>query len=98
MRKLDQAAKEICQFNDQGVEANRRITELESLCKHHEEAIVKLKQENTSLELGIQPCNELVLEMAVEMELDRMGEDNNDNDDEGDVAEEEEELEMLILK
>jgi hypothetical protein len=48
--ELDQATKEICQFGDQGAEASRRITELESLCKQHEEAIAKLKHENTCLE------------------------------------------------
>jgi hypothetical protein len=41
-----------------------------------------------SLELGIQSCNELVMEMAAEMGLDRMGEDDNeDDDDEGDSME-----------
>jgi phosphopantothenoylcysteine synthetase/decarboxylase len=73
----------------QGAEANWRITELGSLYKQHEEVIVKLTQENMSLELGIQSCNELVMEMATEMRLDRMGEDTNedDDDDEGDSTE-----------
>jgi hypothetical protein len=70
--ELDQAVKEIRQFGDQGAEASRRITLLESLCKQHEEVIEKLKQENTTLELGIQSRNELVLQMAFEMGLDRM--------------------------
>jgi acyl-CoA hydrolase len=48
-------------------EASQRIAEYESLCKQHEEATTKLKQENMSLELGIQFCNELVMEMAAEM-------------------------------
>jgi hypothetical protein len=40
------------------------------------------------LELGIQSRNELVLEMATEMGLNRMGEDDNeDDDDEGDATE-----------
>jgi hypothetical protein len=70
--ELDQAVKEIRRFSDQGAEASRRITLLESLCKQHEEVIEKLKQENTTLELGIQSRNELVLQMAFEMGLDRM--------------------------
>jgi hypothetical protein len=63
-----------------------------------------------SLELGIQSRNELVLEMATEMSLKRMGEDDKEDDDnEGDVVEdtaaaatpevvakEEEDSEMLI--
>jgi hypothetical protein len=60
---------------------------LESLCKQHEEAIAKLKEENTSLEQGIQSLNDLFLEIAAEMGLDRMGEaDSDDEDDGGDAA------------
>jgi hypothetical protein len=81
---------------------------LECLNREHEEAIMKLKHENTTMELEIQSCNEIVLEMAAEMGLDRMGEDDDD-DDKGDaaepaaatpevVAEEEEDPEMLILE
>jgi hypothetical protein len=40
-----------------------------------------------SLELGIQSRNELVMEMAAEMGLDRMGEDDNEDDDDGDSTE-----------
>jgi hypothetical protein len=93
-KELDQAMKDIHQLGDQGEEAGQRIIELESLYKQHEEAITKLKQENTSLELGIQSCDELILEIATEMGLDRTGEDNNeedsedkdDDDDGGDAA------------
>jgi hypothetical protein len=60
---------------------------LESLCKQHEEAIAKLKEENMSLEQGIQSLNDLFLEIATEMGLDRMGEaDSDDEDDGGDAA------------
>jgi hypothetical protein len=44
--------RDIRQFGDQGAEVSRRIAELESLCMQLEEAIVELKQENTSLEHG----------------------------------------------
>jgi hypothetical protein len=57
---------------------------LESLYKQHEEAISKLQQENTSLELGIQSHNELIGEIAAEIGLDRMGEDDNEDDDDED--------------
>jgi predicted nucleic acid-binding Zn-ribbon protein len=50
--ELDQAMRDIRQFGDQGAEVSRRIAELESLCMQLEEAIVELKQENTSLEHG----------------------------------------------
>jgi hypothetical protein len=51
-KELDQAAKEIRRFSDQGVEASQRIVELEPLYKLHEEAIAKMKQENTSMNCG----------------------------------------------
>jgi hypothetical protein len=60
-KELEQAMKDIHQFCDQGAKASQRIIELEYLYKQHEEAIAKLKQENTSLELGIQSCDELIL-------------------------------------
>jgi hypothetical protein len=74
--ELDQAMMELHRFGDQGAEGSRRIAELESLCKHHEEAILKLQQEKMSLELGIHSRNELIEEMATEMGLNRMGEDD----------------------
>jgi hypothetical protein len=44
--------------------------------------VEKLKQENMTMGLGIQSRNELVLEMAAEMGLNRMREaDNKDDDD-----------------
>jgi hypothetical protein len=42
-KELDQSMKDIYQLSNQGAKASRRITELESLYKKHEEAIVKLK-------------------------------------------------------
>jgi hypothetical protein len=41
--ELDQAMKDIHQLGNQGEESKQRITELESLSKQCEEAIVKLK-------------------------------------------------------
>jgi hypothetical protein len=40
----------------------------------------KPSQENTSLEMGIQSRNELILEIAAEVELERVGEDDNKDD------------------
>jgi chromosome segregation ATPase len=77
--ELDQAMKDIRQFGNQGAEFSRRIAELESLYKQHEEAIEKLKQENATLKLGIQSLNELILEIATETRLNGMGEDDNEN-------------------
>jgi hypothetical protein len=89
-KELEQAMKDIHQFCDQGAKASQRIIELEYLYKQHEEAIAKLKQENTSLELGIQSCDELILQIAAEMGLDKMGqndsEEEEEDDNEGDAA------------
>jgi hypothetical protein len=92
-KELDQAMKGIHQFGDQEAEANRRIIELESLCKKHEGAIENMKKENATLELMVQSCDELIKEIATETGLDRMGEDDDeddnedeDDDDGGDVA------------
>jgi hypothetical protein len=74
--------KDIRQFSDQGAKSSRRITKLESLCKQHEEAIEKLKQESATLELGIQSCNELILDIVAETRLDRMRENDNEGDSE----------------
>jgi hypothetical protein len=51
-------------------------------------------KENTTLELMVQFCDELIMEIAAETGLDRMGEydheddseDGDDDDDEGDAA------------
>jgi hypothetical protein len=92
-KELNQAMKGIHQFGDQEAEANRRIIELESLCKKHEGAIENMKKENATLELMVQSCDELIKEIATETGLDRMGEDDDeddnedeDDDDGGDVA------------
>jgi DNA repair ATPase RecN len=80
--ELDQAMKDIHQFSDQEVEASRRITELDTLCKKHGEAVEKLK-ENATLESMVQSHDELIMEIATETRLDRMG---DDDDDRGDAA------------
>jgi hypothetical protein len=43
----------------------------------------KLREETTTLEGMIQSCDEMIMEMAEEYELNRMGE-NDDNEDEDD--------------
>jgi DNA repair ATPase RecN len=80
--ELDQAMKDIHQFSDQEVEVSRRITELDTLCKKHGEVVEKLK-ENATLESMVQSHDELILEIATETRLDRMG---DDDDDKGDAA------------
>jgi hypothetical protein len=56
---------------------------LESLCKKHGETIKKLK-ENMTLEMVIQSRDELIMEIAAETRLGKMGEDDNEDDNDDD--------------
>jgi hypothetical protein len=66
-------------------ESSQKITELEALCKRLREDAQKLKENKTTLEGMIQSRDELIMEMAEEYGLNRMGEndDDEDDDDEG---------------
>jgi hypothetical protein len=58
---------------------------MEALCKRLREDAQRLREERTTLEGMIQSRDELILEMAEEYGLNRMGEndDDEDDDDEG---------------
>jgi hypothetical protein len=47
------------------------------------EDTLKLKEENTKLEGMVESCNELIIEIAKDIVLDRMGEDAKANNDDG---------------
>jgi hypothetical protein len=68
-------------------ESSQKMTELEALCKRFREDAQKLREEKTTLEGMIQSHDELIMEMAEEYELNRVGENDNnedeDDDDEG---------------
>jgi hypothetical protein len=88
VRDLDEAIKEVNLLGEHEEESSQRITELEALCKRLREDAQKLKEEKTTLDGMIQSHNELIMEMAEEYGLNRMGEndddeDDNDDDDEG---------------
>jgi hypothetical protein len=63
---------------------------LEALCKRLREDAQKLKEEKTTMEGMIQSRDELIMEMAEEYGLNRMGENNDneyeDDDNEGNAA------------
>jgi hypothetical protein len=63
-----------------------KIIELEALCKKLREDAQKPKEEKTTLEGMIQSHDELIMEMAEEYGLNRMGE-NDDDEDEDDEDE-----------
>jgi hypothetical protein len=83
VRDLDEAVKEVNLLREHEEEPSQKITELEALCKRLREDAQRLREERTTLEGMIQSCDELILEMAEEYGLNRMGE-NEDNEDEDD--------------
>jgi chromosome segregation ATPase len=80
---LNEAVKEVKLFEEHEEESSQKITELEALCKRLREDAQRLREENTTLEGMIQSHDDLILEMAKEYGLNRMGK-NDDNDDEDD--------------
>jgi hypothetical protein len=62
---------------------------LEALCKRQREDAQKLRDEKTTLEGMVESHSELIMEMAEEYGLNRMGENDDekeDDDDEGNAA------------
>jgi vacuolar-type H+-ATPase subunit I/STV1 len=88
VQDLDEAVKEVKLLGEHEEESSQKITKLEALCKRLREGAQKLKEEKTTLEGMIQTCDELIMEMAEEFGLNRMGENDNDedDDDEGNVT------------
>jgi hypothetical protein len=66
-------------LGEHGEEASQKITELEALRKRLREDAQKLKEEKATLEGMVESHDELIMEMAKEYGLYRMGE--NDDDD-----------------
>jgi hypothetical protein len=83
VRDLDEAIKEVNLLGEHEEESSQKITELEAICKRLREDAQWLREERTTLEGMIQSRDELILEMAEEYALNRMGE-NNDDEDEND--------------
>jgi hypothetical protein len=70
-------------------ESSRKITELETLCKKLRDDTQRLEEGKATLEGMVESRDELLTEIAREMGLDRMGEDEEeeeDADDGGDAA------------
>jgi peptidoglycan hydrolase CwlO-like protein len=71
---------------------SQKITELEALCKKLREDTQRLEEGKATLEGIVKSRDKLLMEIAREIELDRMGEDEDDEEeeehvnDEGDAA------------
>jgi hypothetical protein len=92
VRDLDEVVKEVMLLGEHEEESSRKIMELEALCKKWREDTHKLEEEKATLEGMIESHDELLMEIAKETGLDRMGEDvedeeeDEDADDGGDVT------------
>jgi hypothetical protein len=109
VRDLDEVVKEVKLLGEHEEESSHKITELEALCKKLREDTKRLEEEKVTLEGMVKSHDELLMEIARETGLDRMGEDvedeeeDEDADDGGDAAappatapeEEEEPVEMV---
>jgi hypothetical protein len=80
----DEAVKEANLLGEHEGESSQKITELEVVCKRLREDTQWLREERTTLEGMIQSRDELILEMAEEYGLNRMGENDNDEDENDD--------------
>jgi hypothetical protein len=78
---LDEAVKEVKLLGDHEEESSQKIIELEALCKKVREDIQWLEEEKDTLEGMVESHDELLMEIAREMGLDCMGEDEDDEED-----------------
>jgi hypothetical protein len=87
VQNLDKAVKEVKLLGEHEEESGRKVTEL-ALCKRLREDTQRLEEEKATLEEMVESRDELLMEIARETGLDRMGEDEEeeDTDDEGDAA------------
>jgi acetoin utilization deacetylase AcuC-like enzyme len=88
VQNLDKAIKEVKLLREHE-ESSRKITELEALGEKLRGDTQMLEEEKATLEEMVESHNELLMEIAREMGLDRMGEDEEeeeDADDGGDAA------------
>jgi hypothetical protein len=84
---LDEVVKEVNLLGEHEEESSEKIIDLEAVYKRLREDAQRLREERTTLEGMIQSRDELILEMAEEYGLNRMGENDDDevenDDDEG---------------
>jgi hypothetical protein len=91
VRNLDEAIKDVKLLGEHEEEKSQKITELEALCKKLRDDTQRLEEEKATHEEMVKSHDELLMEIAREAGLDRMGEDEEeeeeeDADDGGDAA------------
>jgi hypothetical protein len=85
VQNLDEAIKEVKLLGEHEEESSQKITKLEALCKMLREDTQRLEEEKATLAEMAESRNELLMEIARETGLDRMGEDEDEEDEEEDV-------------
>jgi hypothetical protein len=81
VQNLDEAINEVKLLGEHEEELSQKITELEALCKKLREDTQRL-EEKATLEEMVESHDELLMEIAREMGLDRMGEDEDEEEEE----------------
>jgi hypothetical protein len=82
VQNLDEVVKEVKLLGEHEEESSQKITELETLCKKLREYTQRLEEEKATLEKMVESHDELLLEIARETGLDRMGEDEDEEEEE----------------
>jgi hypothetical protein len=78
VRNLDEAVKEVELLGEYEEELSQKIAELEALCKKLREDTQRLEEQKATLEEMVESHDELLMEIAREMRLDLMGEDEDE--------------------
>jgi chromosome segregation ATPase len=81
VRDLDEVIKEVKLLGEHEEESSQKITELEALCKKLREDTQRMEEEKATLEGMVESHSELLMEIAREMGLNRMGEDEEEEED-----------------
>jgi hypothetical protein len=81
VRYLDEAVKEVKLLGEHEEESSQKITELEALCKRMRGDAQKLREGKATLDGMMKSRDDLLMEIAEENGLNRMGENDNDEDD-----------------
>jgi hypothetical protein len=81
VRNLDGAIKEVKLLGEHEEESSQKITELAALCKKLRDDTQRLEEEKATLEGMVESHGKLLMEIARETGLDRMGEDADNGGD-----------------
>jgi hypothetical protein len=82
VRDLDEAIKEVKLLDEHEEDSSQKIIELEALCKKLGEDTQRLEEEKATLEEMVESHDELIMDIAGEIGLDHMGEDEDDEGEE----------------